>query len=389
MRICYINPDLGIDRAGTKGAAAHVRGLIAAFESHGHTVDYLSPTAAAAAGEVAAPEPQLFHGLPRAVDKRVARALRHIWANAGVEAALERHCADVAPDLIYERYGPFAVAGALTAARLKIPHVLEVNAPLAREGAMYRNQALGDAAQALELGAFSATGRIVAVSEELKRELVAEGVRAGKIKVVPNGVDTGMFPDGLSPSLPDPRGRLTFGFIGGLRPWHGVADMATAFEQVAEALDARLLVIGDGPERPVLEALSARLPDRVVLTGAVSHDAAPGLLRSVDIALAPYPRIEGFYYSPLKILEYLAAGCAVIASDIGQTPLLLDKGKTGLLTEAGNPGALAEAMARLATDTKLRASLSAKARKAALARHDWRHRAGDILRIADKLGAGA
>ena len=135
MHIAYLNPDLGIRIDGEKGAAAHMRGLIGAFEAFEHEVTYVAPTAVEVVGSVPAPEPGLFDGIEAHAPKRVARALRHIWANAGVEHALLSRFQQRPPDLIYERYGPFAVAGGIVAKRLGVPHILEVNSPLAREGA--------------------------------------------------------------------------------------------------------------------------------------------------------------------------------------------------------------------------------------------------------------
>jgi glycosyltransferase involved in cell wall biosynthesis len=203
--------------------------------------------------------------------------------------------------------------------------------------------------------------------------------------VLPNGVDTALFAE----AEPAPRGdpRLTFGFVGGLRPWHGIGDMAAAFDRVAEALDARLLVIGDGPERARLDALRDRHPDRVAVTGAVPQAEVPPLLRSVDVALAPYPATERFYFSPLKVLEYMAAGRAVIGSRIGQVGELIEDGRTGLLVPPGDAEALAGAMRRLAADPALRRCLGQAAAAEARERHDWSRRAQEILRIAGELGA--
>jgi len=385
MKIAYINPDLGIRIEGEKGAAAHMRGLIATFESAGHDVDYAAPTADTQPDAIFAPEPGLFEGLPAVSNKRVTRALRHIWANAGVEQALLKAFGAAPPDLIYERYGPFAVAGGIVAKALGIPHILEVNSPLAREGAQYRNQALGDAAEALELCAFENTGAIVAVSDELKSELIEYGVPAQRIHVIPNGVNCDMFsPSGPKEVLPEISGP-TFGFVGGLRPWHGIADMVTAFRSVAERLNARLLVIGDGPERTHIEDLTRDLPERVIHMGAVSHNRIPPLMRTVDIALAPYPTLDRFYYSPLKILEYMAAGRAVIASDIGQVGQLISDGKTGRLVPSGNPDELARVMLELGSDPHECSRLGNAAARVAKTEHDWSQRAEQIIRIARSL----
>lgn len=386
MRVLVLSQDLGIPFDGVKGASAHLRSIVAGFREAGHTVSLLSP-AAGPGDEVlhAVALPGLGEGLGARVPKRVARALRHIWANTAVEAALERAVAEARPDLIYERYGPFAVAGGIVARRHDIPHILEVNAPLAREGALYRNQALGEAASALEASAFDTAGAILAISTELRDELVADGAEAGRIHVVPNGFDAARF----RPAPVGVEAPVTFGFVGGLRAWHGIADMAEAFRRVvAREFDCRLLVVGVGPEEGRLRALAAELPGRVTLTGAVAHDEVPGLLRRIDVALAPYPSLERFYYSPLKILEYMGAGRAIVASRIGQVGELLADGETALTVPPGDAAGLAEAMARLAGDAGFRSRLGARAAEVAHREHGWASRIGRIVAIARDLGAG-
>ena len=384
MRVLCLSQDLGIPFEGPKGASAHLRSVVSGFRDAGHQVTVHSP-AIEAGDEIrrAVPLPALGDGLSSRVPKRVARALSHIWANAGVEAALEHAVAGERPDLVYERYGPFAVAGGIVARRHGIPHLLEVNAPLAREGALYRNQALGEAAAALEASAFDTAGAVLAVSRELKDELVADGVAAGRIHVMPNGFDTARFrPAALREGPP-----VTFGFVGGLRPWHGIADMAEAFRRVARRTDCRLLVIGQGPEEERLHALAEELPGRVELTGAVDHDEVPAALARMDVALAPYPALERFYYSPLKLLEYMGAGRAIIASRIGQVGELVTDGETGLTVPPGDVEALADAMLRLAADPTLRASLGARAAEVAHREHGWDTRIARIIEIARGLGA--
>ena len=84
--------------------------------------------------------------------------------------------------------------------------------------------------------------------------------------------------------------------------------------------DARLLIVGDGPERKRIETSIAQrgFADRVELTGAVPHEQVPGLLTRMDVATAPYLPRDNFYFSPMKVYEYMAAGVTVIASGTGQ-----------------------------------------------------------------------
>jgi glycosyltransferase involved in cell wall biosynthesis len=149
-------------------------------------------------------------------------------------------------------------------------------------------------------------------------------------------------------------------------------------------MDARLVVVGDGPGRESLQAdLAARgLSAAAHLIGAVPPEHVPGWLASLDVAVAPYPQLERFYFSPLKVYEYMAAGLAVVASRVGQLERLIRHEVNGLLVPPGDAAALAAAMARLAADPALRARLGREARATVLREHTWEAVARHILRLA-------
>ena len=155
---------------------------------------------------------------------------------------------------------------------------------------------------------------------------------------------------------------------------NGTLVLADAFARVhAQDAGARLLIVGDGPERATLEAtlLDRRIRDAVHFTGAVNPDEIPGWLASMHVAVAPYPALENFYFSPLKLFEYLAAGLPTIASRVGQVTEFLRDGETGLLVPPGDAKALASALLRLRADTALCARLGANGRATIERGHTW------------------
>jgi glycosyltransferase involved in cell wall biosynthesis len=400
VRILYLCADRGISPNKHNGATAHFRSLVRAFSALGHELLVLTPSDAdeqvmeAAVARI--PTPPVLDELLAEVEqpvardereeqrrrKRVVHALGHVWNNLMVEEALSEHLKSFRPDMVFELYSPFGVAGALTCNRTGTRHVLNVHAPLAWEGATYRSQALQDAAELLEDSAFRHARQIVTNSSQMRDQLTETGVDPEKVAIVINGVDLELFsPDGPVQRAAPPD-QVTVGFSGSLKAWHGVDVLCEAFRKAAAMAPLHLVVVGDGPLRAEVSQLAEELPGRVTFTGALPLDQVPRWVRGMDIAVAPYPPLERFYFSPLKVLDAMACGAANLASDIGQIPELLRHGETGWLVTPGDADALAGGLLRLAGDEPLRRRLAREALNEVRARHAWTARAAEILEIA-------
>jgi glycosyltransferase involved in cell wall biosynthesis len=150
----------------------------------------------------------------------------------------------------------------------------------------------------------------------------------------------------------------------------------------------RLVIVGDGPLRGPLERGFAEraLSDRVIFCGAISHEEVAGVIRQFDVALAPYPRLpHEFYFSPLKLFEYMACGVAVVASNVGQVADLIRPGKTGLLYPPGDLDALAQSCRRLLDNPRLRRTLARQASKRVHTHHTWDKNASRVIEVAKSL----
>lgn len=384
MKICYLCQDLGIPLDGQKGACAHVRGFIRALKNSGHEVRVVTGGTLTDAGldvpVVEIPIPALFEGLNRKDNPRMTRALKHLWHNVGVERALADAIDQCRPDVVYERYSPFGVTGGILCQQKKIRHILEVNALLSQEGNVYRKQALPELFDFLEMNAFKNTNLIVTVSQQLRSMLIDSGVESSKIITITNGVDTQMF-KAEGPAMREGlKEKMIIGFVGSLKPWHGLDMLADAFRQLACDPRYHLLIVGDGPLRRIFDALDKELPGRVTVTGGISHNDVPPYIRAMDIAVAPYPKMEQFYFSPLKVLEYMATGRAVVASRIGQLNELVRHGESGWLVEPGDVCAFIEAIRTLAENDHLRYSLGKQAAFEVQENHTWRQRVELFMR---------
>jgi glycosyltransferase involved in cell wall biosynthesis len=267
----------------------------------------------------------------------------------------------------------------------QIPGLLEVNAPLIEEQAEYRGLTDRVAAERVAERVFKAASALIAVSEEVAAYLKRYPATRDRVRVVPNGVNPRRFPQGAPASHARAPGAFTVGFVGTLKPWHGLSTLVKAFARLRRsASEARLLIVGDGPERPALEAALAadNLQQAAQFTGAVVAHEVAGFLASMDVAVAPYPPLAHFYFSPLKVYEYMAAGLPVVASRIGQLATLIRHEVTGLLCPPGDPEALAAALDRLRREPALRSRLGQAARTEILGKHTWQAVVRQVLGLA-------
>jgi glycosyltransferase involved in cell wall biosynthesis len=381
MRVAYICTDPGVPVFGRKGSSVHVQAVVRALAKRGAQVDLF-----AARWDGSNP-PGFEHircqalPLPPKGDRAV-REQTLLAANDHLAIALRK----AGPfDLIYERYGLWSYAGMEYAQTHDIPGLLEVNAPLIEEQAQHRGLVHRREAERVADRVFGAATVLLAVSDGVAAYLNHHPAAQDRVLVVPNGVDPDRFPPDLRPTLSRDPETFVIGFVGTLKPWHGLDTLLDAFAMLQRhAPHVRLLLVGDGPERAPLEAevRERRLDHAVEFTGAVDPAAIPGLLRSIDAAVAPYPALHDFYFSPLKLYEYMAAGVPVVASAIGQIQNAITDEVNGLLCPPGDAQALAQALDWLRRDPALRSALGAAGRETVIRDHTWDAVADRILSFA-------
>jgi len=381
VRIAYVCADAGVPVFGTKGCSIHVQEVIRALRGRGAEIELFATNLGGRSALTL--EPEHIHELPTLrSDDFAAREQAALDANRTLLAALRRE----GPfDAVYERYSLWSFAAVEYALECGIAGLLEVNAPLIEEQAQYRRLVDRASAERVAERVFGAATALIAVSEEIAAYLRCYPCVSGRVHVIPNAVNPERFPRNVGPSCPARRGMFMVGFVGSLKLWHGLSVLTEAFETLHRSHpDTRLLLVGDGPERAGLLAdLSARgLLEAALLTGTVAASEVPGLLASMDVAVAPYPHRSPFYFSPLKVYEYMAAGVPVVASRIGQLERLIDNGVTGLLCAPGDAVGLAAALERLRGDPDLRARLGGAGRAMVLDHFTWEIVATRLLTLA-------
>jgi glycosyltransferase involved in cell wall biosynthesis len=407
MKILYICSDSGIPILGRKGASVHVRSLVSAFTRAGHSVVVATPLLTKSPWEPPASlDAQILHvpaseatvgsvDAVRSYNDALGAAntlpgeLRRILYNQQLEAKLLRRFKDDPPDFVYERAAVFSRAGVTVARALGVPLVVELNAPLALEQATYRGSHLPELAGQAERATLAGADVVLTVSAPLRNYVIGQGVAPERVEVMPNGIDTDLFAPAVASEAVRARWGIgpgpVLGFVGGLRPWHGVR----AFPELVEGLVARhprlqIVIAGDGPLRQELSAAFAdrRLTGHVVFAGTVAHEDIPDLVRLFDIALAPYDESDHlFYFSPLKLFEYMGCGVPVVAAALGQIADVIRHDENGVLYSPGDHAGLADACERLLDDPLLRQRLGRAAAEAVHRRFTWRQNARRIVEL--------
>jgi glycosyltransferase involved in cell wall biosynthesis len=198
--------------------------------------------------------------------------------------------------------------------------------------------------------------RVVVNCRALEQDLVErEGVPPARVALCYNGVDTARFSPTPRASLEPLSGAsLVVGTVGVLRPEKGFHLLLEAFAQATLPPDARLVIVGDGPQRAALQSQASKLgiASRCLLQPA-TRDVATWL-RAIGVFVLP-SLSEAFSNA---LLEAMACGCAPVASDAGGNPELVEDGSTGLLFPVGSSSQLAACLSRLAADPGLRQRLA-------------------------------
>jgi glycosyltransferase involved in cell wall biosynthesis len=354
VRLLYVCADSGISLLGDKGASVHLRCLTAALSRAGHEVVVAcrrldGPNPPPDAGEISV--------LPESAGQQREWLIERLRARR-MDAVLERYSLESGP--------------ALAAAHdFGIPFLLEVNAPLVDEAVRFRGLTDPEPLRERERRLLRSADTVIVVSEALRRHAVANGAAPERVCVIPNGVDQEIFDRSDGKAIRrrlNLEGQVVVGFVGSLKPWHGVRELIEAFIRLPRS--TALLLVGDGPERPEIAAAveAAKVSDRVRMIGRIAHAEVPSYLDAMDIGVAPYRWQPAFYFSPLKVVEYLAAGLPVVASAQGELGDLI--GPAGVVVTPGSIEALAEALNRLVSDPSLRGSMSGHAR-ARVSERSW------------------
>lgn len=381
MKILYHHRTVSRD-----GQDVHITELIHALRSRGHEVTIVSPPVhqdsefGAAGGMVG----RIKKCLPRALYE-ILECGYSVVAYRRLRAAYRQH----RPDILYERYSLFLLAGKWLKARYGVPMLLEVNAPQAEERATHDGLSLVRFARWAEESVWRAADHVLPVTDQLANNVRAAGVPERRISVIPNGINTDVFSTDVSGEsarrelgLED---KIVLGFTGFIRPWHGLTRVIDAMGELPNRDDVHFLVVGDGPGRQGIEdrAKAKGLGNQITMLGLVPRDKINRYVAAFDIALQPSVVA---YASPLKLFEYMALGRAIVAPDQANIREVLTDSTNALLFDPNDMDAFTQAIIRLCQDDALRLRLGAgAAQRIADADYTWAGNARRVEELAKTL----
>jgi glycosyltransferase involved in cell wall biosynthesis len=318
---------------------------------------------------------------------RLQRWLGIPYLNVFSNLSLYDACLQCLPshDLVQERIGLYKHGVAMACRRLGLPYIVFFDSDEILEHDLFGTPLKGilrwRAVQAIRYNLATAA-RILCVSKSAQAHLAKVWqVAPDKTVVFSNAVDVNHFRP--RPELgKEVRARWGFAdhpliiFVGSFFPYQDVKGLLDAYARVlVKHPQVRLLLVGEGEQyaETVQYANDLGLANVVKFTGFLPHSEIPAIMSAADIAVAPYTKIEDekFLGSSMKLVEYMAAGVPVIASDNGQIREVIQDGVNGFLVPAGDIHALGDTLLKLIEHPHLRQSVGQQARQTALHEYSW------------------
>ena len=375
MNILYLH------RVASKdGQDVHIEEMIAAMRRQGHEVTVVAPRTAATAafgydGGLVARIKRLLPG----VLYELLELSYTFYAFFRLKRAYDQH----RPDVLYERYNLFFLAGLWLKWWTGIPYLVEVNAPLAQERAAFGGLKLKRLAAWSERAVWRGADMTLPVTNVLAGFLRRAGVPDSHIRVVPNGINQARFHTGLDGTALRAElgltGKVVLGFTGFIREWHGLPHVVDAMAAMSNRDELHLLVIGDGPGLADLQAHAQRtgMLDHITCLGLVNRERIAACIAVFDIALQP--KVVD-YASPLKLFEYMALGRAIVAPDQENIREVLADDHNALLFRSDDVADFRAQIMKLCGNTDLRRRLGeAAARSIEEQGYTWDHNARTVL----------
>jgi glycosyltransferase involved in cell wall biosynthesis len=270
------------------------------------------------------------------------------------------------PDFIYERYSLNTFCGVWASKLFKVPILLEVNAPLYLEQKKLGKLTFERFARYSERWICSNATMTIVVSNVMKKIFMHQGVPVDKLVVMHNGVNPDRFQSSDRDEIREKYNlgdSVVIGFVGWFRKWHGIETLLEIFHEYDFiSHNAKLFLVGDGPSLADLSDYIEKksLQGHVILTGPVEKQAVAAHIAAMDVTVQPSATA---YACPMKILEYMAMGKSIIATNQENIRELLKEGETARMFNAGDKDELATLLVELIQNEKQRQALGKRAQE--------------------------
>lgn len=250
----------------------------------------------------------------------------------------------------------------------------------------------------METHALRQAAHVFTICEGLRADIVARGIPAARVTVIPNAVDIGNFEPGGTPDEAlkarlGLAGATVLGFIGSFYAYEGLDLLLQALPQILQARpEVRVLLVGGGPQVAALKAQAQALgvANKVVFTGRVPHAEVQRYYDLVDVLCYPRHSMRlTELVTPLKPLEAMAQGRLLVASDVGGHQELIRDGQTGVLFKAGSADALAQAVLPLLQQRERWPALRAAGRRFVETERHWAASAAHYKPVFERLAQPA
>ena len=297
----------------------------------------------------------------------------------------QRH--QLCPDVVLARTFECEWTPWIVARILKRPLVLEIHAPFYIERQL-RGRRNSKLLRWFERVQWRRAARLWVISQELKTIIAKNNVASDCIRIIPFGVRMKQIAR-REPHRTDDSIRVIF--VGSFYRWHGIEILLKAFARArAQVSSLHLCLVGDGITRSAneREARVLGIEDSIEFTGWLSQEEVVEKLNKADIGVAPFLKLEPFYFEPVKVLDYMAAGLAIVASKQGPICELLEHGKCGTLVPPEDVPALADALVDLALNPDKRKALGQAARARIAEHYAWTTTARRVLSLCEDAAAG-
>ena len=376
VKILYVAVDTLIP--GTHGGSVHVQELCGALARRGHEVHLVAPSA----------KGSVTSGVSKSLKLHRCRQPSRFLEWTAVRQ-VRRIAAAESPDVLVERFYTFGGAGIWAAHSLEIPAVLEVNSPARSIDYSWRDRfdrlTLVRPVDRWRRQVLRWSDAVYTTS----RHLVPPELQ-GAVTVVTNGVDVARFRPGPSTGATGP---LRCVYVSSFRAWHGAEDLVRAVALCRKrGVELRVTCIGRGPRWEVARraAKKAGLDETISFLGEIPFEDVPRHLAEADVGLAPFSPAAfralelGWFWSPIKIFEYLAAGLTVVTIDIAEMRALLPDTVGSFYTQ-GRVEELAVTLERLALNRAVVRENRDTARALAESQYTWEHQAALVETVLQKV----